>query len=313
MYVILDGYDLGIGIMSIFFDDKEKDTMLSVILPVWDGNGTWLVLGGASLYGAFPLAFSVLLPTLYFPMIIMVVALLFRGIALEFRLKASGSKKYWNLSFFFGSLIATICQGVILGAFIKGFGSDVISNSISSAWLTPFSIITSIGLIIGYSLLGINRVLDKTQGQIQLKCFDLSTLLQYIFAIILILVTIVSPMVDSSLKLFWYASSYTLYLSFLPALTVVFLISHIVALKKRRDKMPFWLAIGIFLTCFAGLVASSFPYIVPKQITYLDAAAPTSSLLFITIGAALLLPVLLAYSWYSYHVFRGKIHEPIAY
>jgi cytochrome bd ubiquinol oxidase subunit II len=177
MYIILDGFDLGIGILFPFFrGEDEKDLMVSTILPVWDGNETWLVFGGAALYGAFPLAFSTILPILYLPIFIMVIALLFRGVSFEFRLKAIKSKFFWDGCFFAGSLFATLAQGLVLGAFVQGFHfPDTVDGVVTYQWFNPFSVSCAIALVFGYVLLGSNRLIVKTLGKVQKKCFAISS------------------------------------------------------------------------------------------------------------------------------------------
>ena len=309
LYVILDGYDLGIGIMSIFCKDSERDIMISAILPVWDGNGTWLVFTGAALYAAFPLAFSTILPALYLPLSVMVLALLFRGISLEFRLKAHKTKKYWDFWFFFGSLIATICQGIVLSSFVVGFAEF----NLPHRWLHPFAFIPIVGLICGYLLLGSNRLITKTTGAFQNKFFKLSNILQYTMVLFVLLVAVFSPIVDNKLGNLWFNSQYTQYFVGVVVLSLVLLWLHRHSLKLRQEIMPFWYGAGLFLLSFVGLVASVFPYIIPRQMTYIDAAAPNSSLLFMGIGALICIIPLLMYTGYSYYVFRGKIKTPVGY
>ena len=311
LYVILDGYDLGIGIMSIFCKSEERDIMISAILPVWDGNGTWLVFTGAALYAAFPLAFSTILPALYLPLLVMVLSLLFRGISLEFRLKAYKTKKYWDFWFFFGSLMATVCQGIVLSSFVVGFSRE--DASTAHEWAHPFVIIPIIGLIFGYSLLGSNRLIAKTVGGFQNKFFKLSNVLQYTMVLFIVLVAIFSPMVDNKLAQLWFYSTYTKYFIGVVLVSFVLLLLHRRSLAKRQEMAPFWYGTGLFLLSFVGLVASVFPYIVPRQVTYTEAAAPNGSLLFMGIGALICIIPLLLYTAHSYYVFRGKIKTPIGY
>lgn len=311
LYVILDGYSLGIGILSIFFTPSQRDIIISAILPVWDGNGTWLVFAGAALYAAFPLAFSTILPALYMPLLIMVLALLFRGISLEFRLKATKTKKYWDLCFFSGSLLTTICQGIVLSKFVMGFAE--FNTESKHEWLHPFILIPIIGMICGYTLLASNRLITKTEGAFQNKFYNLSRVLQYTMLLFIVLVGVFSPIVDPNLSKLWFYSPYTIYFAGVIALSLLLLLLHDNALRLKKEISPFLYGTGLFLLSFVGLVASVFPYIAPRQMTYLEAAAPHSSLLFMGVGALICILPLLAYTAYSYHVFRGKIKSPMEY
>lgn len=315
MYVILGGFDIGIGILSIFIrDSQQRDIMISTILPVWDGNQTWLVFGGAALYGAFPLAFSTILPILYMPILIMVISLLFRGIAFEFRLKAVKTKSLWDGCFFLGSLFATIAQGLVLGTFVKGFTLDTnASGSFAQEWLNPFAIMCAITLVCGYLLLAADYLINKTIGELQKKAFSLSNKLQYLILFGCVLVSVWSPFLDISIRQRWFDPNYMLYLAILPLLTLLFFSIHWHAIKYKREKTPFWCAIGMFVMCYMGFIISIYPYIVPRKITYLEAAASHSSLLFMLVGACVMLPVLLYYTYYAYRIFGGKVTEKIEY
>ncbi|MCE3238352.1 MAG: cydB [Gammaproteobacteria bacterium] len=309
MYVILGGFDLGIGIMSIFFkEEKERDLLMSAILPVWDGNQTWLVFGGATLYGAFPAAFSAILPLMYIPLLIMVIALLFRGVSFEFRLKAIRTKRFWEFCIFLGSVSATMAQGFILGTFVQGFNLSATAGSIEQ-WFNPFGLACAIALVFGYVLLGSNFLIIKTVGALQEKSYTLSGKIQYIILAACIMVSVWSPFLDPSIRQRWFNPDYIGYLAILPFLTMIFLITHGVAIRKKYEYLPFWSAIGMFLMCYFGFIISSYPYIVPRQITYTEAAADKSSLLFMLVGVCMMLPPLLYYTYYSYRIFRGKVTQ----
>ncbi len=309
MYVILGGFDLGIGIVSIFFkDEKERDLLMSAILPVWDGNQTWLVFGGATLYGAFPVAFSAILPLMYIPMLMMVIALLFRGVSFEFRLKAIKTKRLWEFCIFLGSVVATMMQGFILGTFVQGFNLSATAGSIEQ-WFNPFGLACAIALVFGYVLLGSNFLIIKTVGTLQRKSYALSGKIQYIILVAFIMVSVWSPFLDLSIWQRWFNPNYICYLALLPFLTMIFLIVHGIAIRKKYEYLPFWSAIGMFLMCYLGFIISSYPYIVPRQITYREAAADQSSLLFMLVGVCIMLPPLLYYTYYSYRIFRGKVTQ----
>lgn len=314
MYVILDGFDLGIGILSIFFDENDRDLMVSAILPVWDGNETWLVFGGAALYGAFPTAFSIILPAVYIPLLMMVLALLFRGAAFEFRLKAIKSKSFWDICFFSGSLVATIAQGLILGTFVNGFQLDYdYSALVFHQWFNLFGIGCAIALIFGYVLLGSNRLIAKTTGHLQKECFKISRTIQYLILLAVIMVSVWSPFLAYQIKERWFNPQYMAYLAILPFITVIAIGVHWYALRKRYEYVPFWASIVIFLMCYIGFIISCYPYIVPRYITYIQAAANRTSLLFMLIGACVMMPPLLFYTYYSYRIFKGKVTEKIGY
>ena len=315
MYVLLGGFDLGIGIMSIFFrKEEERDLLISTILPVWDGNQTWLVFGGAALYGAFPLAFSEILPIMYIPILLMVISLLFRGIAFEFRLKAIKTKPLWDYCFFIGSIFAVIAQGLILGTFVQGFTIQPTSElSNFHEWLNPFGIGCALGLISGYSLLGANYLIIKTTGNLQEKCFSISSKMQYIILLGFIMVSVWSPFLDPAIMERWLNLKNMPFLAILPFITLILFFLHRYAIKNKLEHAPFWCVIGMFLMCYIGFIISIYPYIVPRKITYLEAAADRSSLLFMLIGACIMLPPLLYYTYHSYKIFSGKVTKKLGY
>lgn len=317
LYVILDGFDLGIGIISPFFPKKERDIMISTILPVWDGNETWLVLGGATLYGAFPLAFSMLLPTLYLPILIMVCALLFRGVSFEFRMKADVGKKFWDIMFVIGSVVATLMQGIMLGTFVQGFDATQLDIKLliipSYAWLTPFSLSCGIALLFGYGLLASTWLITKTEKHLQQDCYKAAKICLVVVALFAIGLSIWSPMIDDNIRERWLDPRLMGYLAILPLMSIVFWVWCWLGIKKEKEYSPFWTTIAIFLCCYLGFIISSYPYIVPHQITYWQAAAPKKSLQFMLIGAVIMLPILLYYTFHAYRIFRGKVTDVIHY
>jgi len=315
MYVLLGGFDLGIGIMSIFVQDpKERDLMFTTILPVWDGNQTWLVFGGAALYGAFPLAFSTIMPIMYMPMLIMVIALLFRGISFEFRLKANKTKRVWEICIFLGSLFAIIAQGLTLGCFVQGFNLTTnAAGNYMPQWFTLFGVACALGLICGYVLLGANFLIIKTTDRLQKNFYKISSMMQYCILLGFIMVSVWSPYLDHNIKARWFDPHNMPYLAILPILTLSFFGLHWWAIRNKREHLPFWCVIAMFILCYIGFIISSYPYIVPRSITYLDAAADRSSLLFMLMGACVMFPPLLYYTYHSYQVFKGKVTEPFGY
>lgn len=311
MYVLLDGFDLGIGIVSIFLNsDHDRDLVISSILPVWDGNETWLVFGGAALYGAFPLAFSTILPILYLPVLVMVVALLFRGVAFEFRLKAETSKRAWDIAFFAGSTVAAFAQGLVLGTFVLGFGKH--SGNLYQ-WLNPFALTCGLALVFGYVLIGSNRLIIKTEGALQQAFFRISKRVQFVILFFAIVVSVWSPYLDPTLPGRWFNPHYMPYLAILPIATIGLFVLHHYGLMKKHDYIPYWSTVGIFLTSYIGFMISTYPYIVPRIITYQQAAANHYTLLFMFVGACVMLPILLYYTYYSYKIFRGKVTEKVEY
>lgn len=304
MYVILDGFDLGIGILFPWMkEEAHRDIMMNTVVPVWDGNETWLVLGGACLYGAFPLAYSTLLPTLYMPITLMLAALIFRGVAFEFRFKAEQSKWLWNLAFSLGSTLAAFCQGVILGTFVMGYTAQQSAYE----WLTPFSLMTGVAVVAGYALLGATWLIAKTTADLQNIMYRYAKWLLLVVAIFMIIVSIWTPLAYERIWQRWFSLPNFFYLLPLPLLTAIAFISNAIALNKRYEKLPFVLSISLFIFAYIGFCISDWPYIIPHRVTIAEAAAPDSSLTFLLIGMSILLPVLLAYTCYSYNVFKGKV------
>ncbi|MFN3234153.1 MAG: cytochrome d ubiquinol oxidase subunit II [Gammaproteobacteria bacterium] len=316
MYVILDGFTLGTGLCLPFIKDRRhRDIMFSAILPTWDGNQTWLVLAGASLYGAFPVAFSIMLPTLYFPLILMVVALLFRGVVFEFRLKATENEaEKWETLFFVASFIVVFIQGMLLGTYVIGFDAKITDLVIPAYhWLSPFSLFTGVALVFGYTLLGSTRLIMKTERELQDCFYRIAIIALITVGVCMAIVSLWMPFLSNIIKEKWFLSDNTRYLAILPLLSTVAFFWCLTALFFKNEKVPFYLATALFLFGYAGFGYSVFPYIVPHQLTILQAAAPEGSLKFMFIGACVMLPVLLFYTGYSYHIFRGKVKDVISY
>lgn len=316
MYVILDGFDLGIGILFPWVRDHDhRGIMMNSIAPIWDGNETWLVFGGASLYGAFPIAYSTLLPAMYMPIMVMLGSLVFRGVAFEFRHKAHKSRFLWDLAFSGGSTVAAFCQGLILGCFIQGF---TLAQGFEESyyWLTPFSMITGIAVVFGYALLGSTWLIIKTEGDLQKDMYQAAKILLFTVAVFMFIVSVWTPFIHPSIKERWFALPNFYYLLPLPLITVFVTLFEAYCLNYpnlRREKLPFILSVCLFVLCYIGLGISSWPYIVPRQLTFWEAAADTHSLMFQLVGTIILLPVLIAYSIYAYYVFRGKVHTDMGY
>ncbi len=309
MYVIMDGFDLGIGILfPAIRSDRHRDTMMNSVAPVWDGNETWLVLGGGGLFAVFPLAYSVLLTAFYAPLIVMLLALVFRGVAFEFRFKDPRHKQAWTLSFAAGSALATFCQGIVLGAFVQGVA--MAGRGYAGGWfdwLTPFSVFTGAALVAGYALLGATWLVMKTEGDLQERAYDLVMPLTVAVIAAIVFVSVWTPLLHDAIAARWFSWPNLLYLSPVPVLVALDVVLLARAVARRRAVQPFVLALGLFLLSYLGLGISLFPNIIPPSVSIWDAAAPDESLVFLLVGALVLLPIILGYTAYAYWVFRGKV------
>ena len=309
IYVILDGFDLGLGILFPFLEgNQERAIAMNTVAPVWDGNETWLVLGGGGLFAAFPLAYAVMMPALYAPFTVMILALVFRGVAFEFRWRDPDHEKLWDTSFAFGSLLATFSQGIVLGALVQGI--EVADRAYSGGWwdwFTPFSMACGVALTVGYALLGACWLLLKTEGQLRDHAYRLAKFTAIGTFVFVAIVSVWTPFLSPDIAQRWFTFPQLMFVLPVPTLTAV--LGGLLAwgLLRKHDYVPFPAAIGLFGLCFAGLIIGMFPYIVPRAITIHDAAAPDSSLSFMLVGAVILLPLILAYTSYSYWVFRGKV------
>jgi cytochrome d ubiquinol oxidase subunit II len=307
-YVVLDGFDLGIGILVPFAYAKEEDTMIAAIEPVWDGNETWLVLGGGGLLAAFPLAYSVLLTALYAPIVAMLLALIFRGVAFEFRHRGGRHRRWWTRGFVGGSYLAAFAQGVALGTVLQGVAVE--GRAYAGGWfdwLTPFSLFTGLALVAGYALLGATFLIMKTHGPQQDQMYRTAFALGAIVLGFIVLVSVWTPLLDPAYARRWFSWPNILVVSPVPLLVALIAVAFFRSLASgRRESAPFLLAVLLFLVSYAGIGVSVFPYVVPRAISIWDAAAPARSLGFLLVGTAVLIPIILAYTAYSYWVFRGK-------
>ncbi len=326
LYVILDGFDLGIGILTAFAQsDHDRNMMTATIEPVWDGNETWLILGGGGLFAAFPLAYAVLMPALYIPVLIMLAALIFRGVAFEFRHKAvrAMTQKFWNGAFAYGSLFAALSQGLILGGFIQGVtveGRNFAGGPFD--WLTPFSLLVAVSLVMGYVLLGACWLYLKTEQDLQhfAKKWARQGLIGVALAIAAISIATLS--IDPRVTERWGVSmSFVQWGKFLPLLPIPIVTFGLVAALWRdlsvksitQEWRPFLLAVAIFLTGYLGLAVSLFPYLVPFEFSLWDAAGRDNALGFMLIGASVMIPVILLYTFFVYRVFWGKVSAEDGY
>jgi cytochrome d ubiquinol oxidase subunit II len=311
MYVLMDGFDLGIGILfPAAADEDQRDMMMNTVAPVWDGNETWLVLGGSVLFGAFPLAYAILLPALYLPITVMLIALIFRGVAFEFRHRSVEGRVFWGRAFQVGSTVATFAQGVVLGAFIQGF--PVEDRAFAGGpfhWLTPFSLTTGVALVAGYALLGATWLAMKTEGSLRERAFGWAERALVLVLVFVAIVSIWTPLLDPEIAQRWFSWPNLLYLSPVPLLTGLVTVTLFLCLRRNYDTLPFLLAMTLFLLSFLGLAISLWPAVVPPSITLADAAAAESSQVFLFTGVAVLLPLVLTYTVYVYWVFRGKVRD----
>jgi cytochrome d ubiquinol oxidase subunit II len=308
-YVVLDGFDLGVGILFLFVKgESSRDQMMNTVAPVWDGNETWLVLGGGGLFAVFPLAYAVIMPALYAPITAMLLALVFRGVAFEFRWKTRRGQFLWDWAFTLGSTFAAFFQGIALGAFVQGI--PVAERAYAGGWwnwLTPFSLLTGVALVIGYALLGATWLIYKTDGAVQTQAVRFARISGVITLALIAIVSLWTPFLNDAFMARWFAWPQAIYVLPVPILVAGCAIALYVGLRERRDLMPFMASLGLFVLSFIGLCISFYPYIVPSSVTIWAAAAPDKSLFFLLAGSLVLLPMILAYTAYSYWVFRGKV------
>jgi cytochrome d ubiquinol oxidase subunit II len=315
MYVILDGFDLGVGILFPFAkSERERDLMMNSVAPFWDGNETWLVLGGAGLFVAFPLAYSVIMPALYLPVIFMLLALIFRGVAFEFRWPARTSKKYWNVAFAGGSLLAAFFQGIILGGLIQGI--TVRNGQFAGGafdWATPFAFLVGVGVVAGYGLLGATWLVLRTEGPVADRARQQGKLFLLAVLAAMALVSLWTPAEFERIAARWFTTPNIYFLWPVPFVTALLAFGVWTWLGSGRDAPPFLAAIGLFLLGYLGLVISNFPYLVPPTIDIWQAAAAPASQIFMLIGTLFLLPVIFGYIVFVYWLFWGKLREGEGY
>ncbi len=308
-YVVLDGFDLGIGILfPAVREERDRDAMMNSIAPVWDGNETWLVLGGGGLLAAFPLAYAVILPALYMPIIIMLLGLVFRGVAFEFRFRTRRAKLLWDLAFAGGSFVATLAQGVALGAFIQGI--EIANRAYGGGWwdwLTPFSLFTGGALAVGYSVLGAGWLIIKTEAELQREMYRLALPLGAALLVCIGIVSLWTPLLNHDIAARWFSWPNILILAPVPLLVLFAAWLYFAGLARRRERWPFAAGLMLFLLSYAGLGISLYPHIIPPRVTIWEAAAPDKSLMFMLVGAVILIPIILGYTAHAYWVFRGKV------
>jgi cytochrome d ubiquinol oxidase subunit II len=315
-YVVFDGFDLGVGILyGLVRREADRGLVMNSIAPVWDGNETWLVFGGLGLLVAFPLAFAIIIPAVYFPILIMLLALVFRGVAFEFRFKHQTLRRLWGGAFCAGSTVATFAQGVVLGTFIEGFKVDGRQFAGTSFdWVSPFPFAIGLALIFGYSLLGAAWLILKTEGELQTWARRAGRVCLIAVLAAILGVSIWTPITNDGIAQRWFSWPDIALLSPVPIITALIAVGEWYALRQRQhDLLPFLGAIGLFLMSFIGIAISLWPLIVPYHYTLWEAASSSSTQAFMLIGTLLLLPVILMYTGWSYWVFRGKISETLGY
>ncbi|HZV19387.1 MAG TPA: cytochrome d ubiquinol oxidase subunit II [Sphingobium sp.] len=308
-YVVMDGFDLGIGILfPRFAVGAERDVAINSVAPVWDGNETWLVLGGGGLMAAFPLAYAIVLPALYAPLIAMLLGLILRGVAFEFRWRDPAHRPVWDLAFTVGSTVATFAQGVTLGALLQGI--TVEGRAYAGGWwewLSPFSVLTGIGLIVGYALLGAGWLIWKTEGPLQDKAYHYAQRLGIALLVVIALVSLATLDLEAQYHRRWLAYPGVLATAQVPLATLIVSVLFFRSLKRRQHAMPFVYVLGLFGLCIVGLGVSIWPDVIPARLTIWDGAAPYRSQLFMLVGAVVMVPIILAYTGWAYWVFRGKV------
>lgn len=314
-YVILDGFDLGVGILFPFAKgEQEKATMMNSIAPVWDGNETWLVMGGGGLFAVFPLAYAVVMPALYMPITLMLLALIFRGVAFEYRWRTKAWKPVWDAAFFGGSLVAAFTQGIALGALVQGI--EVADRAYAGGWwdwLSVFSILTGLAVVVGYALLGATWLILKTENDLQRQMQSYAGWLAAGTLCFIGIVSILTPFQDPVYFQRWFNLPGSVLSVVMPVAVLAASWSLFTGLKAGKDGQPFYATLVIFVLCFIGIGISFYPNIVPPSLTIAKAAAPDESLRFALVGTVVLLPIILAYTAYAYWVFRGKIDPEEGY
>ena len=316
MYVVMDGFDLGIGILFPFVRAREdRDIMVNTVAPVWDGNETWLVFGGAALFASFSLAYAVILTALYLPLVTMLLGLIWRGVAFEFRFKAQDAHQlFWDKAFAWGSYIAGFSQGVALGAFINGF--KVVNGAYAGGvfdWLTPFSLFTGIGVLVAYALLGSTWLVMKTEGVLQQRMRELARRIAVVVLLAIAIVSVWTPLAHAQVAARWFALPNLLFFSPVPILVLLASLGLQRTLTRDTHAAPFLLALVLVFLGYSGLAISIWPQIVPPQISIWQAASPPESMGFTLVGALFVIPFILVYTSWSYYVFRGKVRAGEGY
>lgn len=331
MYVFMDGFDLGIGLLYPLVPNSEhRDVMMNTVAPVWDGNETWLVLGGAGLLAAFPMAYSVILSAMYLPLIFMLLGLIFRGVAFEFRFKVDDHERHiWDKAFAGGSTIAAFFQGVTLGAYIDGIKtSGRVFTGGAFDWIAPFPLFTGVGVVVAYALLGCCWLIWKTEAELQKRMLDLAKPLVLTILAVISVISVWTPLTHPAIATRWFTLPNLFWFSPVPILVVITMVlfnkalkkisqerhsNHAISTVKTRDVLPFLYALLIIFLGYIGLGISLWPNIIPPSISIWDAAAPRESQIFILWGMLAIIPMILGYTAWAYYVFRGKVRAEDGY
>ncbi|WP_144140930.1 cytochrome d ubiquinol oxidase subunit II [Paraburkholderia sp. BCC1884] len=308
-YVALDGFDLGVGIVFPFFpDDKERDRMMHTLAPIWDGNETWLVFGGAALFASFPLAYSIVLQALYLPIFLMLLCLLLRGVSFEVRGRAKRTKNVWSLAFTIGSAGASLFQGIVLGAYLQGIPiRDGVFSGDAFFWVSPFSLLTGLGLMSTYTLLGASWLVMKTDGELQRKLHRLVVPLSFVLLFFMVSVSIWTPLSNAQVAQRWFSTPVFYRLLPFPFAALIVAALLIRAAMRRNDGLPFVLALLLVFLGYVGILVSVWPYAIPDAVTLWDAAAPKTAQVFVIVGAMVIVPIIILYTAAGYWVFRHKV------
>jgi cytochrome d ubiquinol oxidase subunit II len=310
-YVVMDGFDLGIGILfPTFQPGRERDRAMNSIAPVWDGNETWLVLGGGGLFAAFPLAYAVILPATYPLIIAMLLGLVFRGVAFEYRWRDPRHQRFWDAAFTGGSLVAALAQGMTLGALLQGI--EVEGRAYAGSWwdwLTPYTLLTGLGTVAGYALLGSTWLIWKLDGDEQAHARKLAVRAAIATIALMGAVSLYNISLNAEYAAQWLTAPHVYFAAPVPIITAIIAVSLLRAITRDGNSKPFWLAIALFFLGMAGLGVTIWPYVVPPAITIWDAAAPERSQIFMLVGVALTMPLIIGYTIWAYWVFRGKVTD----
>jgi cytochrome d ubiquinol oxidase subunit II len=316
-YVVLDGFDLGVGILfGVERDYEERSLMVNAIAPMWDGNETWLVLGGGGLFAVFPLAYAIIMPAMYATIIGMLLALIFRGVAFEFRFRAETvrGRWWWDNAFFLGSTLAAFAQGLTLGGLLQGI--KVSGRSYAGGWwdwLDGFTLLCGVAVVVGYALLGACWLVWRTEGELQRRARWYAEALGVLLLIFIGVVSLWTPYLNPVFWRRWFDYPGILLTAPVPLLLLLLAWGFWYGILKRHHATPFLCVVGWFVLCFVGLGVSIWPMLVPPSISIWQAASPPSSQLFLLVGAVVLIPIILAYTGYSYWVFRGKVGTGTSY
>lgn len=314
-YVVLDGFDLGVGILFPFArSERDRATMMNSVAPVWDGNETWLVLGGGGLFAVFPLAYAIIMPALYMPIILMLLALVFRGVAFEYRWRGERWKPLWDVAFFGGSVTAAFMQGIALGALVQGI--EVANRAYAGGWwdwLSVFSVLTGVAVVVGYGLLGATWLILKTENELQRQMQGYAWFLGVGTLAFIGVLSVLTPFQDAVYFSRWFEFPGVVFSMIVPVLVAVCTWLLFTGLSAGRDAQPFLATLGLFALSFIGIGISFYPNIVPPSLTIVEAAAPDSSLKFALVGTVVLVPLILIYTAYAYWVFRGKVDPDEGY